>query len=656
MEEAIHSNTTSYVLGHDDGWSTSEDTKQDRCRSCLPYPTLLEMVQQIEKSRFFDLFFLAIIAIDCIMIGFTITDSVENNPELQEVLLFVEYIFLLVFTLEMAIALISRGPRLFRSRWFIFNLLVIMLSWAYPPLQVIRGFCILRLFSMMGDMQKIIHALESVLPVFESIAVLLGVIFYVGAVIFTDQYSGMYDEGQVSQDYFGDMGKSMFTLFQVTTGAGWPDIAREIMVTYENAWIPFVVFECVTSFIVVELTVAALCKSVQKMEEIESNIQIHEARSCEAARLEEKLSILQNNIFAGLDGEGISTQNSFRGQGPKWVNETYPTRPTVITFSDRTVSHSSARSHGEYPSRPAALTFSDRNTSHATYATYGSARSSGEEWYEMLAFSFEKQTEDNVERIQAAYNCFSPRFQTFCGSIVNNERFGIAVIFLIILNNILMGIATCEFVRENARTMTAFNIVDFIFLIFFTIELFAQFGYRGMSFFKSGWLKFDLMVIAASWMMLFSQLGFPGISFFTQIQLEVVLASWVMPVLKAVRAFRVFRLFSRVQFMRKIASAVFLVLSKLGVTVGLLLVMFYTFGVIFADLFKDMYEKEQTSQDYFSTLPKTFFTLFQCMTNAGKCVETSLLQIFKKTSSQTSTCTTSTKRLARYRPRSHDNL
>ena len=43
---------------------------------------------------------------------------------------------------------------------------------------------------------------------------------YVGAVLATELY------GTTAPQHFGDLGSSLFTLFQVMTGEAWPDIAR----------------------------------------------------------------------------------------------------------------------------------------------------------------------------------------------------------------------------------------------------------------------------------------------------------------------------------------------------------------------------------------------------------------------------------------------
>jgi hypothetical protein len=93
-------------------------------------------------------------------------------------------------------------------------------------------------------------------------------------------------------------------------------------------------------------------------------------------------------------------------------------------------------------------------------------------------------------------------WQTFrykCGQIVNNEKMQFFIISLIAINAIMMGLATFNFVKTNVKVSDAFEIVDKIFLVIFTIELAMQFAYNGWRLLLDGWLVFDLVIISVSW-------------------------------------------------------------------------------------------------------------------------------------------------------------
>jgi len=71
------------------------------------------------------------------------------------------------------------------------------------------------------------------------------------------------------------------------------------------------------------------------------------------------------------------------------------------------------------------------------------------------------------------------KFRMFCGKIVNHEYVQIAVIIMILINALMMGLATFDFVAENERVVRIFDAVDKGFLVVFTVECAApQLGWN----------------------------------------------------------------------------------------------------------------------------------------------------------------------------------
>jgi Ion transport protein len=75
------------------------------------------------------------------------------------------------------------------------------------------------------------------------------------------------------------------------------------------------------------------------------------------------------------------------------------------------------------------------------------------------------------------------------------------IITFIIVNAVLMGIETFDFVTDNVVTDRVFNSIDNAFLSVFTVELILQLIYRGLSLFLDGWLLFDFVIVLTSWSM-----------------------------------------------------------------------------------------------------------------------------------------------------------
>jgi len=123
----------------------------------------------------------------------------------------------------------------------------------------------------------------------------------------------------------------------------------------------------------------------------------------------------------------------------------------------------------------------------------------------------------------------------YSGCVVNDQVFQIFVIVLILLNSILIGISTADFVEDNTDIARAFWILDLVFLIIFTIELIMQFLYHGYGLFLDGWLLFDFFIVFMGW-------AFESISVLRALRL------------RSFRIFRVFRLTSRIRALRRLVE------------------------------------------------------------------------------------------------------
>jgi hypothetical protein len=181
-------------------------------------------------------------------------------------------------------------------------------------------------------------------------------------------------------------------------------------------------------------------------------------------------------------------------------------------------------------------------------------------------------------------------FRVQMGYIVNDDKVQGFILALIVINAIMMGVATFHFVKDNPDVSAKFELIDLVFLIVFTIEATMQLTYHGWALFKDAWLVFDLTVVALSW-------ALEGVKGF-----------------RAFRIFRALRLVARIDAMKNLIIAVISVVPNLTGIGMLLFLVFYIFAVMFTLLFKDVSKQYPRQQQYFVALPETFFTLFQMMT------------------------------------------
>ena len=97
-------------------------------------------------------------------------------------------------------------------------------------------------------------------PGIGAIAGLMGILFYVGAVMATTLFGERFPE------WFGSLGKSLYTLFQVMTLESWSmGIVRPVMEAYPNAWLFFVPFILVSAFVMLNLFVAVIVDTMSNL-------------------------------------------------------------------------------------------------------------------------------------------------------------------------------------------------------------------------------------------------------------------------------------------------------------------------------------------------------------------------------------------------------
>ncbi|KKB07761.1 ion transporter [Devosia chinhatensis] len=173
-------------------------------------------------------------------------------------------IILGIFVVEIVLRIIAFGPRFFRDPWSLFDFAVVVIALipASGPFQVLRALRILRvlrLVSAMPALRRVVGGLIAALPGMSSIIVLMAMLFYVAAVIATNLFSASFP------DWFGSLGASLYTLFQVMTLESWSmGIVRPVMEAYPLAWMFFVPFILLSTYAVLNLFIGVIVSAMQE--------------------------------------------------------------------------------------------------------------------------------------------------------------------------------------------------------------------------------------------------------------------------------------------------------------------------------------------------------------------------------------------------------
>ena len=175
---------------------------------------------------------------------------------------------------------------------FDFIIVGISLVPAAQSLSVLRALRILRLLRVLSvtpSLRRVVEGLMTALPGMGSVFLLTGLIFYIGAVMATKLF------GATFPDWFGTLGRSAYSLFQIMTLESWSmGIVRPVMEVYPQAWAFFVPFILVTTFVVINLVVGLIVNSMQDAHHEEDAEKTDSYRDDVLGRLDRIEALLQD--------------------------------------------------------------------------------------------------------------------------------------------------------------------------------------------------------------------------------------------------------------------------------------------------------------------------------------------------------------------------
>ena len=226
-------------------------------------------IGQWVESDFFQRVITTLIVVNGITLGLETSDTVMAAA--GPVLLAFDAAVLAVFVFEIAGKLAYRVFGFFRNGWNVFDFCIVGIALipAAGPLAVLRALRILRilrLLSVVPAMRRVVGALLHAVPGLLSVMGIILLFFYVGAVLATKLF------GDAFEPWFGTVGLSMYTLFQIMTLESWSmGIVRPVMEIHPYAWLFFVPFIITTSFAVLNLFIGIIVDAMNTIHVSETN-------------------------------------------------------------------------------------------------------------------------------------------------------------------------------------------------------------------------------------------------------------------------------------------------------------------------------------------------------------------------------------------------
>ena len=168
--------------------------------------------------------------------------------------------FVLIFSVEILCRILAFRKDFFKGPQNVFDLAVVAISWIPLPgfrwLSAFRVFRAMLLLNRLKQLKSIMRSLLDALPNIGWVSVLLGIFFYVFAVVTTSLFGAEFHS-------FSTIGRSLFSLFQLMTLEGWPELVSSVMVKYPFAWLLFIPFILITSYVFLNLVIGIIVTAMQ---------------------------------------------------------------------------------------------------------------------------------------------------------------------------------------------------------------------------------------------------------------------------------------------------------------------------------------------------------------------------------------------------------
>jgi voltage-gated sodium channel len=221
----------------------------------------MELLRRIIEDPRTERIIMALIMVNAVTLGLETSEAVMARW--GTVLHLLDRTILSVFVIELVGRIILHRAAFFRDGWSIFDFLVIGISLApateaFTVVRALRVLRLLRLVTVVPSLRRVVGGLISALPGMGSILLLIGLIYYVCAVMAVNLF------GEDFPNLFGTLGISLFTLFTIMTLEGWVDgVVRPIMEKYPYAWLFFIPFIIGTTFTILNLFIGIIVNAMQ---------------------------------------------------------------------------------------------------------------------------------------------------------------------------------------------------------------------------------------------------------------------------------------------------------------------------------------------------------------------------------------------------------
>jgi voltage-gated sodium channel len=228
------------------------------------FTTWQSRFEKLRSNKIFEAVVISIIVISALVIG---AKTYEETTQIEQWLLYLDIAVTIFFLVEILIRMAAERTLLsfFKKGWNVFDFLIVTAS--LIPMddsemvllaRLLRIFRVLRLVSMIPELQMLLGALVKSVPRMGYVVLLMFIIFYIYAAL------GSFLFHNVDDFLWGNISVSMLTLFRIATFEDWTDVMYATQELYAWSWIYYLTFIFLTAFIFLNMMIGIVLDVMQK--------------------------------------------------------------------------------------------------------------------------------------------------------------------------------------------------------------------------------------------------------------------------------------------------------------------------------------------------------------------------------------------------------
>ena len=215
------------------------------------------------ESRIVQRVILVTILVNAVALGLNIDPTLVESWD--PFLINLDHVCLGIFIVELLIKIIAYRFSFFRSGWNVFDFMVVAVALvpnagALSVLRTLRVLRVLRVLTVVPSLKRVVAAFIHAIPGLGSVVAVMAIFFYAAAVMAVGFF------GETHPDWFGSIGKSLYSLFQIMTLESWSmGIVRPVMESHPYAWAFFVPFIILATFTILNLFIGIIVSTMQEL-------------------------------------------------------------------------------------------------------------------------------------------------------------------------------------------------------------------------------------------------------------------------------------------------------------------------------------------------------------------------------------------------------